>query len=303
MVKDAPALAAAMQAHDWTVLGDKFPTGRPDRATVLVGRGDSARAVARFGPPEVARRTWENMTTLWNSPFGTTRATAGLPEPLELFAEDGAVLMECVAGRPLAEIGPGWEKYFDDAIRLLARLHGCGVTTGVERGSRGIVRSAQRKSTRAAELAPQHAEALRALAAAIEAHRVGDAELVPSHGDFSPRNVLAGGERMAIIDWDRFQMADPARDVAYFATWSWMEVLKRGRMPDNKLLKRAAHVYAEARPTARLKKRLPFHVAAGLMRRACSLIELWPGQSYLVGPLVRVALQQLEPRTRDKNDS
>lgn len=283
-----------MQAHGWTVLGDKFPTGRPDRATVLVGRGESARAVARFSPPAVAQRTWENMTALWNSPFGTTRATAGMPEPLELFEEDGAVLMEWVAGGPLAEMGDGWEKHFDDAIRLLARLHDCGVRTGLERGSRGIVRSARRKSVRAGERAPQHAEALRRLAAALEAHRVSDAELVPSHGDFSPRNVLAGGGRMAIIDWERFQLADPARDVAYFATWSWMEVLKRGRMPDNKLLKRALDVYTAARPTAHLKKRLPFHVAAGLMRRACSLIELWPEQSYLVGPLVRVALQQLE---------
>lgn len=294
MVTASDELAEALAAIGCTIVGEKFATGRPDRTTVLVQTATGEQRVARVSPAKIAERTFANMMAVWESPFGKTRQPPGLPQPLQVVSNPSVVLMEHIPGRPLAEMGPALERHFDDAIRLLAQLHSCGVKPETKRSSRGIVRSAQRKAARAGQLAPRHAELLNSLATALEAQRVGDTELVPSHGDFSPRNVLAGGERMALIDWERFQLADPARDVAYFGTWGWLEVMRRGRKPNNDLLRRAVAVYESARPTARLHKQIKFHVAASLMRRACSLVELWPAQAYLVPALVRIALHELE---------
>ena len=294
MVSAPPALAQGLQAAGYTVAGDKFPTGRPDRATFLVTTAEGKQLVARTSSPEVANRTFANMRALWQSPFGAARQPPGMPQPLEVLPDLGVLLMEHLPGRPLADMGPAQERHFDSAIKLLAELHSSGVTPETKRSSRGVVRSAQRKAAHAGQLAPPHAAALNSLAAALETQRVGDSELVPTHGDFSPRNVLAGGERLALIDWERFQLADPARDVAYFASWGWLDVLRRGRMPGGSSIKHAVEVYETARPGAKLRKRMKFHVAASLMRRACSLIELWPEQSYLVPAIVRVALRELE---------
>ena len=294
MVTAPQELKTALQAIGYTIAGEKFPTGRPDRSTFLVKAEDGKERVARVSSPSVADHTFANMSAVWDSPLGRTRRLPGLPEPLEVHSDLGVVIMEHVPGKPLAEMGPAQERHFDDAIRLLAELHACGVTPDTTRSSRGIVRSAQRKAVRAGSLAPQHAAMLNSLAAAIETNRVSDSELVPSHGDFSPRNVLAGGERMALIDWERFQLADPARDVAYFGSWGWLDVLRRGRMPNHDALDRAVAVYESVRPTARLHRQMKFHVAASLMRRACSLVELWPEQAYLAPALVRVGLRELE---------
>jgi aminoglycoside phosphotransferase (APT) family kinase protein len=128
----------------------------------------------------------------------------------------------------------------------------------------------------------------------LQRSRVKDSELVCTHGDFSPRNVLVCDQRALLVDWDRLQQADPARDVTYFATWSWREAIRHGRLPDRSGLKAAVECYQAARPGSDLQRQLPFHVAAGLVRMCCSLIELWPDQAYLVPGLARAALRELE---------
>jgi hypothetical protein len=53
-------------------------------------------------------------------------------------------------------------------------------------------------------------------------------------------------------------------------------------------------IYERTRPGTSLRKRIRFHTAAGLIRRAASLVELWPEQSYLVPALAKTALRQFE---------
>ncbi|HZO84194.1 MAG TPA: hypothetical protein VFC26_03220, partial [Verrucomicrobiae bacterium] len=90
------------------------------------------------------------------------------------------------------------------------------------------------------------------------------------------------------------QWADPARDVVYFGISDWLPRLRRGRSPDRKLLEQAIEAYRESRPGAVLKKQLGFHVAAGLLRIACSLVELWPKEAYLVPVLLSAAQRELK---------
>jgi aminoglycoside phosphotransferase (APT) family kinase protein len=44
--------------------------------------------------------------------------------------------------------------------------------------------------------------------------------LVPTHGDFQPKNILVAGSRVTVIDFDRFALAHPARDLGHFVAQS-----------------------------------------------------------------------------------
>ena len=294
--------APAEQRLDWPAQlarlgyapeGDPFPTGRPGRATVRARTQQGTLVVAKFCP-ERGAQTFENMQKLWASTFGERRQPAGLPKPLDYLPEPGVLISEYVEGRPLSETGRLSESHARGAVELLASLHGSDVQPPSRRSSRGIVRSARRKADRVAELAPQYADAVRSLADALEARRARDTEMVPSHGDFSMRNVLAGPQRLVLIDWERLQRADPMRDIVYFGISTWLPRLRRGRLPDRSLLKQVLAHYRTLRPGADLKRQTGFHLAAGLLRIACSLIELWPAEAYLVPALVSIAHRELE---------
>ena len=285
---------SALRRQGFVPADTSFSTGRPDRATVALTTPAGAPVVAKLYPGGKGEATFTNMQKIWRSSFGERRQPPGLPQPLDYLPELGAVIMERIEGRPLAERDGEDEPICDDCIRLLAELHECDAVPYTRRTSRGIVRSIQRKVERIASLAPQHAGAVCEAFGALEAARVKDRELVPSHGDFSPKNVLAGPGRLTLIDWDRFQWADPARDLACMATWSWLKSLRRGQSPDRAPLKRVVAVYQAARPGARLGKQLRFHVAAVLLRRAHSLVELWPQDTWLVPVLAKAALRELE---------
>lgn len=294
--------APAEQQTDWlrqlmslgyTPQDTPFTTGRPDHTTICARTPAGNLVVAKLCPNRGAQ-AFENMRKLWASKFGAPRKPPGLPEPLDYIPDPGILICEHINGRPLAKAARVSESHTHGAMELLAALHECDAQPASRRTSRGIVRSAQRKAARIAELAPQYAAAARQLADALELHRVSDTELVPSHGDFSPRNVLVAADRLVIIDWDRLQLADPARDVVYFGISTWLPRLRRGRLPDRRLLDQAVSDYKTLRPSASLDKQLHFHIAAGLLRTACSLVELWPAEAYLVPALVTVALRELD---------
>lgn len=272
---------------------ETFATRRPDQLTIPLVTASGTKVVAKFFTSDRGAQTFANMNALWASSFGAQRQPPGLPQPLDFLPDCGALIMERLEGRPLAELHASAQEHFEPALRLLADLHQCNATPVVKRSSRSIVRSAERKAARIAELSPTHATLAKELAAALEAGRVKERELVPSHGDFSPRNIFVGADRLAVIDWDRFQLADPARDVVYFATYDWADWLRRGRMPNRDNLKRAIEVYESARPGAKLKRAVSFHIAASCLRRALSILELWPDQSWLAPAWLQVGLREL----------
>jgi aminoglycoside phosphotransferase (APT) family kinase protein len=291
-VKVSPDLLEGLRGRGFEVADEEFAIGRPDRLTLTLTHRQGTTVIAKQVPAGGAEKLFCNMRAVWNSSFGAARKPPGLPNPIDCIPELETVIMERVEGKTLAEMGAP-EKYFELAVELIAALHGSDAVAETERGARSVVRSVQRKAEAVAARLPEHTKLVQEAVEAIEANRPKDSSLVPSHGDCSPRNVLAG-ERLVFIDWERFQMADPARDVAYFATWAWPDQLKRGRMPDESLLKRAMKLYERARPGISLRKQIRFYAATGLIRRAASLAELWPEQSYLVPALARTALRQFE---------
>ncbi|PYQ68403.1 MAG: hypothetical protein DMF54_00645 [Acidobacteria bacterium] len=295
----AVSVLEALDSHGYVPASGgsaRFSVGRPDRETFPMAAADGSDVVVKVYADGRGEATFRNMNILWRSSFGEGRRPPGLPRPIEYLrdreADGGALVMERLAAPTLLELGTLRDEHLEFAMQLAADLHRSGVAAPRTRSAKKIVRSVERKAERVMALAPHLGADLARVAAALEEHRGRDAELVPCHGDFSPRNVLVGATRNAVIDWDRLQLADPARDVAYFGTWCWVQGLRSG-VNDWSVLDRAVASYQSRRPEVELTSRIGFHVAAGLARIAHGLVELWPAQAHLVPRLSAEALRRL----------
>lgn len=205
------------------------------------------------------------MRALWTSPFGATRATPGLPEPIAYDTATRTLDMGVVDGPALGERGHVGDlpARLDDVASLLADLHTSGVAVERRRTPAKLVRSLQRK------LPDDH----RSLIPRIEVRAPVGELLVPNHGDFSPRNVLLTPTGPALIDFDRIQMAGPGRDVQYTAAWCWVtSVMNGSRSPERAwdLGDAFEAAYLEVRPRAAkdIHGGRVFHRACGLVRIA-----------------------------------
>jgi aminoglycoside phosphotransferase (APT) family kinase protein len=199
--------------------------------------------------------------------------------------------MQRLEGRPLLELKQAGTEAFDGSIALLVGLHESDAVPAKRRTARRIVRSVERKADRIARLGSPHAALFRELAAALVEAEPAEEVLVPSHGDFTPRNVLLGPAGMSVIDLDRVQQAPPLRDVAYFGAWCWARDVRDRRRPTWEALGRAVARYRELRPGVSLDA-LDFHAAAGLARIAHGQVELWRREED-VPQLARAALERL----------
>jgi len=236
-----------------------------DRPVVLdewQGRRVAVKHYRRGSAEQVAR----TMTALWQSAFGRDRSPPGLPQPLAL--EGSRLAMELVPGRPAGGRGSlgATERIAGAAAALLADLHGSGIVVERVRSGTRIARSLERKLDDLPE-----AELRRSYAAALDAldPRALDGELVVSHGDFSPRNVLLAPEGPRLIDFDRCQMAPRARDLAYWGAWAWATLALAGSEPRWRVGDRfeAAYLERTASP-APAEERRAAHRAAALLRIA-----------------------------------
>lgn len=285
---------AILRARGYVFDGKPFVVGRPDRTTIPLRTGSGRRVVAKIYSDDGGEACFANMEALWSSSFGERRNPPGLPRPIEYLRDHRVLVLERVAGRALAEGGDPDTAAVQNAVLLIAALHGSDALPTRRRSARGILRSLRRKAERISRLDPGLGANVERLAGALQESPERERELVPAHGDFSPRNVLVGPARSVLIDWDRFQLADPARDIAYFGTWCWVDGLRRGGIPSWSVLEEAAAAYEALRPQASVAPRLEFFVAAGLLRIAEGLVTLWPADAHLAPLLLEEALARAE---------
>jgi aminoglycoside phosphotransferase (APT) family kinase protein len=286
---------AALGARGYEVDGSRFLTRRPDRLTVGVRTAGGTPAIAKLYPAGGGETAYRNMLALWESSFGERRDPPGLARPIDYVEEPEVVVMEHLGGRPLVELDYLEDEAFRSSVELLAALHACDAhLTGKPRSAPRIIRSLRRKHARIALIAPEHAAAYGAALDAAEAAQPPDRELVCSHGDFSPRNVLAGRDGYALIDWDRVKRADPARDLAHYGAWCWLRAIHRSGASDWSALDRFVGAYSSGRPRAAIRERLDFHLAAALLRMVASRVELWREESYLIPKLIEEAARRVE---------
>lgn len=220
-------------------------------------------------------RVFDEHRRLWASPLGARRRTPGVPEPLGFDPHTRRLTMELINGVALGTRGGLGDAPMQvvATARLLADLHSCAVALRRRRPASRIVSSLGRKADdlRDDPLATEFADVVAQLARRARADRLDEIEhLVPSHGDWSPRNVVLGATGVRMIDLDRLQAAGAGRDVTYWGAWAWATLLLAGETPSWSLANDYEAAYLSMRPEARgeLGASRGFHRAAGLLRIA-----------------------------------
>lgn len=205
----------------------KESTGRPVvqyRYTTVDGAAASRVTVVSKGYYRGdGAATFAAMEQLWSAGFGED-ARLTISQPLAYLSAPRLLLQTMAAG-------PSLYRFIDDpptgarAVRMtgswLAKLHNTALADGplLDRN-----REAARLETFRDALAvacPSHSARIGGLSERVALdHEVTDAPLVPTHGDFQPKNVHISRGRVTVIDFDRFAVAEPVRDVGHFVAQS-----------------------------------------------------------------------------------
>ena len=294
---------AGMSVESITVL-DARHTDRPVFAGVL---GGQAVVLKRYTGPRAAstaQAAHDVATALWNSSFGATRRPPGLPRPIAVVAAAGVVVTERLDGPMLGARGDLGGALTDapEAAGFLADLHAAllgSVSGGAvrSRGTTAIVRSLRRK------VAEPELQTVAAMATQvvdrIEREALPTDAYVPTHGDFTTRNVVVTTTGLCLIDLDRVRLAAPGRDVGYWRAWCWTTQLLAGGEPSWAATEPFVRAYADHSPTAAavLDNSLPHHMAAGLLR----IVHGWSAllsRPDLQGLVVREAFEVLAEAPR-----
>jgi hypothetical protein len=181
----------------------------------LVGKQDTTRAVGK------AAKEFEAMRLLWGAGFGQDNRFR-IPQPLHHFEDLKLIIQEKAHGTKLRTfLGDGSDTSFNHARMTglwLAKLHNMVVAPPRfcayedEKASLRMFVEAIRNDQ------PQLEFELRHYAAAVEQrfdsfHGVHATHV---HGDFHPDHIYVGNNFITVIDFERFCIGDPARDLGSF---------------------------------------------------------------------------------------
>ena len=218
---------------------------------------------------------FEAMQSIVDSGFGPT-AEFAIPRPLSYVPSLHVLLEEKVHGTQAKEIflNGALDERLATAKRCggwLARFHAGAPRQGhLAELSEYLVQIrywAQQIRSSGGPLGIKAALLLRKLEAAIPAE--GSFEPCAGHGSYMPEHVMLSGPRTVTIDLDEYDVADPARDVAWFIVSlerlglkKWGSLRAHDRSVDAFL---DAYVASAPRDAT---KHLPFYKAAECLHRA-----------------------------------
>lgn len=130
------------------------------------------------------------------------------------------LLIDHIPGVPLTEAlqSEGPVPALANTARALAALHGFPADGLEQRSAEALVADVEATEATIARVAPELADEVHALVGAwrygfVAAASTGDGLV---HGDFYHGQVLADGEKIGLIDFDRSYRGDPVADVANF---------------------------------------------------------------------------------------
>ena len=197
----------------------------------LADRGWPATAIAKtYRKESKGRNAYESMVALWNTPLAHGDVVT-LAEPLAYIPERTLMVQGPVAGdRSLEDLLKDALKidtpeaydalnvYMRKAAAALAALHMSGVRLGEHVGLDNRYAELYDRSARLYAVVPELRGAAEPLLEQLEvlASVTPPDPAAPSHGTFSPEQVLIDGEQVGFIDFDEFCMAEPALDVGLF---------------------------------------------------------------------------------------
>jgi hypothetical protein len=116
----------------------------------------------------------------------------------------------------------------EDAARVAAALHRSEIPLGTPRPIEAELAALRDLVLVVDRMAPPLGEALHTQIAAIAAAAAETEPLAPvfSHGDFTPSQLLAGGGRPGLVDFDAIAQAEPALDLGRFLAYLRLAVAK-----------------------------------------------------------------------------
>jgi hypothetical protein len=190
-------------------------------ATVEYAVGGSARLFAKLYPDPVGPHAFEVLRALWQAGFNHEHRYR-VPEPLGFVAEFNVLLMRAAPGENVAAtLGANGERAVGavrEAARWLLALHASPVRVGRLDQPWYLFRKLADRLAKAAASRPQELKRLTVMVDHLEvaAERRGHVEPVQAHGQFRPIHTFLSGGTVTVIDLDRSQPSDPARDLGEF---------------------------------------------------------------------------------------
>jgi len=195
------------------VVGDQR-TGKQSLVE-LVAKRDTTRAAGK------AAKEFEAMRLLWDAGFGLDRSLR-IPEPLHHFEDLQVIVQEKARGTKFRSfLGDGSDASVDHARKVgvwLAKLHNLPVSSGqvcsytAEKASLRMFLSAVSASQ--PQLEPDLKQCAAVMERCFDSFRNVSATYV--HGDFHPDHIFVANNCVTVIDFERFCVGDPARDLGSF---------------------------------------------------------------------------------------
>jgi tRNA A-37 threonylcarbamoyl transferase component Bud32 len=181
----------------------------------LVGKQDTARAVGK------AAKEFEAMRLLWSAGFGEDNRFR-IPQPLHHFEDLRLIIQEKAHGAKMRVfLGDGDDTSLNHARMAglwLAKLHKTRVACPAICTYENEKASLEMFVAALATDQPQLESELRHYAA-VAAQRFDGfhrARATHVHGDFHPDHIYVGNGFVTVIDFERFGIGDPARDLGSF---------------------------------------------------------------------------------------
>lgn len=133
--------------------------------------------------------------------------------------DDGVAIMDLIAAQPLSDYpggGPAMIVEMGQALRALHAAPPFPPLTDYLQGVQGLI-----DVHRAGDLldAAATAEVFERFAGLASAYRTAPGDLVSSHNDLNPGNIVYDGRRLWLIDWEAAFLADRYVDLATVANW------------------------------------------------------------------------------------
>lgn len=265
----------------WQNLGDvgvralRFHSGRRCTVEIIVCTSAGAQTLVGKVYAQNGLPIYETMRRLSQSGFGP-EAEYSVPTPLAFLAELQFLLQEKVKGESAEELLlTGKERArisaAERSARWLAQFHAAAPKAGLELHLDSYLAALERWSRRVSELGEPFTTKARQLFHRLElaAAALRPIDMCAGHGDFKPQHVILAGNRTATCDWDRFDVADPWRDVGRYVIA--LKRLALRHLGSLRALNDAGELFlktyaATGRPG--MDRNLPFHMAATCVQLA-----------------------------------
>ncbi len=216
-------------------------------------------------------QTYQVLRELWDkASAGGAGFTVG--RPIAYLSDLRTLLQEEVPGTTLGRVLHQEEEAIPavrKTARALAALHLNDVVVPQRRRLRDEVARLERASkllrSACPHLGPRIEEIVGAVVAGLE-----EVPLAPTHGDLKPPHILLNGDSIALIDLDKFAMADPVLDVVDLLV-SLDRVSRRASLPHDHYPQVVVQAFVEeyfAHVPEAWRVRLPLHYAGNALKKA-----------------------------------